>query len=313
MEKLHILWIFIIFVIAILLFSFLIAPRIKQVFQSCSVIELESFDNPLDIKEDKLDKLYTKLFDQVFDEKPMYIEECKIIMNFIEKHPVKLKKKDKALILDCGTGTGKHFQYLSAAGGDYKLIGLERSQSMIDIFSVRNPLGKVYKGDLRNENLFDGETFPYILCLKETLYHNQVKEWDSILNNFFYWLKPGGYLIIHVYDRTKLDPSPRNMTMIRYDTEKRKHGITNFPNFTHDGWWIQRGNVICQYNEIFALRDKKGDVAKKRHYKHNLAIPNKDKIMEKIIGNYFKLVEIVRLEKMGILDHELCFFKKNKF
>ena len=118
---------------------------------------------------------------------------------------------------------------------------------------------------------------------------------------------------MHVFDRDKLDPAPRNMTIIRYDAKKRKHGITNYPEFTHDGWWEQRGKVVCQYNEIFGIRDKSGEVVKKRHYKHNLVIPGKDKIMEKVIGNYFKLVGIEKMNDLGVLDHELCFFKKNKF
>jgi len=271
----------------------------------------EDFDNPLDVKTDKIDKLYAKLFDKVFNEKALYLEESKQIIEFVKTHPVKSKKKDEQLILDAGTGTGKHFQYLSA--GSLKLIGLERSESMIDIFKIRNPIGKVLVGDMRNENLFNGEQFSYILCLKETLYHNSIKEWDTILSNFYFWLKPGGYLIIHIFDRNKLDPSPLNITFGRKDFKGRLHGITNFPDFTHDGWWEQRGKVTCQYNEIYAIRDKSGDIVKKRHYKHNLIIPEKDKIIEKIMSNYFKVVKVVKLEDKGMKDHELYFFKKNKF
>jgi len=274
-------------------------------------LELEGFDNPLEIKEDRIDKLYAKLYDQVFNEPQVFIFESKTIIDFIGKHPVK-KKKGVDLILDAGTGTGKHYQHLSTATG-CKVFGLDRSKTMEEIFNLRNPLGKFLLGDMRNENLFNPETFSYIVCMKDTLYHNNIKEWDTILSNFFYWLKPSGYLIINVYDRDKLDPAPRNMSFIRNDAAKRKHSITNFPKFTHDGWWEIKGKTMCQYNEIFAIRGKKGEVEKKRHYKHNLVIPSKDKIMEKIIGNYFFLVEIVKMDKMGLLDHELCFFRKNKF
>lgn len=273
----------------------------------------EGFDNPLEAKEDKIDKLYSKLYDQVFNEPEVYIEEAKIIINFMNKHPVNKKKKTPTnYILDVGCGSGKHYQHLATAT-DYKIFGLDRSSTMEEIFKLRNPLGKITLGDMRNENLFKSETFSYIICLKETLYHNPIKDWDTILSNFYYWMKPGGYLIIHIYDRTKLDPAPRNMSFIRHDANKRKHAITNFPKFTHDGWWDIKGKTICQYNEIYAIRDDSGEISKKRHYKHNLAIPNKDKIMEKIIGNYFKLVDLVKMDKMGLTDHELCFFKKNKF
>jgi len=269
----------------------------------------ESFENPLDPKTDKIDKLYGKMYDKLFNEKETTAKECKMILDFINKHPV--KGKGETFILDCGTGTGKHYQYLQSGG--IKVIGLERSDTMLDIFKTRNPLGKVFKGDMRNENLFEGEKFSYILCLKETLYHNQIKDWDSILSNFYFWLKPGGYLVVNIFDKENLDPTPMNISMLRKDFKGRKHSITNFPNFTHDGWWERRGNTVCQYNEIFAIRNSKGTVTKKRHYKHNLAIPEKDKIMEKVLGNYFKLIKIVKLEDLGLRDHDLFFFKKNKF
>ncbi len=307
-----ILYTFLTFFIIILVIA-LFLPYFRKKFKDLNIILEEDFDNPFDVKEDKIDKLYAKLYEQVFNEPQVYIQESKIIINFMNKHKVKKKKKTPInWVLDAGTGTGKHYQHLATAT-DYKVIGLDRSKSMELSFSIRNPLGKMIFGDLRNESLFKGETFSYIVCLKDTLYHNSIKEWDAILSNFFYWLKPEGYLIIHVYDREKLDPAPRNMTFLRYDGNKRKHGITHFPKFTHDGWWEIKGKTICQYNEIYAIRGKNGEVEKKRHYKHNLSIPSKDKIMEKIIGNYFKLVDTVRLDNMGLLDHELCFFKKNKF
>lgn len=273
----------------------------------------EDFDNPLEAKEDRIDKLYCKLYDQVFNEPNTYLTESKSIISFIEKHDVPKKKgTPNNLILEAGSGTGKHYQHLATVSG-YKVIGIDRSKTMEDIFKIKNPLGKFVFGDMRNENLFKAETFSYIVCLKETLYHNSIKDWDLILSNFYYWLKPEGYLIINVYDREKLDPAPRNMSMLRFDGNKRKHSITNFPNFTHDGWWEVKGNTICQYNEIYAIRGKNNEIEKKRHYKHNMVIPAKDKIMEKIVGNYFKLIDVKKFIEIGLTDHELCFFKKNKF
>jgi len=266
--------------------------------------DLESFENPLEISKDLIDKLYAKIYDKIFDEPKIFIEECTDILKFIDKHKI------TGEILDAGTGTGKHYQNLVSNGN--KVIGLDRSLAMIDIFKLRNPLGKYVEGDLKNEGLFEAQRFKMICCLKETLYHNKIINWDTILSNFYYWLKPGGYLVIHIFDREKLDPSPRNMTLLRKDGEGRQHGITNFPNFTHDGWWEKKGKVICQYNEIIAMRDTKGTITKKKHYKHNLAIPDKSKIIEKILGNYFKLVEIIKLDKIRIKDHELYFFKKIK-
>ena len=296
------LWIVIVIICAFLIFFYFIAPQIRGMFLLGEC--LESFDNPLEVKKDLIDKTYAKIYDKVFDEKEMYTIEAKAVLDFMKD------KKVKGYVLDVGTGTGKHYQHMSVGG--HKVLGLDRSTAMLDIFRMRNPLGKVVEGDMRNEGLFGSQKFGMIVCLKETLFHNKIVDWDAILSNFYYWLKPNGYLVLHIFDRDKLDPAPRNMTFIRKDGNGRKHGITNFPNFTHDGWWEVKGKVVCQYNEIIALRDKKGNITSKKHYKHNLAIPEKGKIIEKILGNYFKLVKTEKMEKIGIVDHELCFFKKIK-
>jgi SAM-dependent methyltransferase len=293
------LYIFLVFLVVIICILVIFSRRVDFLAE-----DVESFDNPLEIKKDMMDKNYVAIYDKVFNEKEMYVVEAKVILDFLKK------KRVNGYILDAGTGTGKHYLNLSTGGA--KILGIERSDAMVNVFKKRNPLGRVEKGDLRNENLFGAQKFSVICCLKETLYHNKVKDWDTILSNFYYWLKPGGYLIIHLFDREKLDPAPRNFTFLRTDGSGRKHGITNFTNFTHDGWWQKKGDVICQFNEIIALRDKKGKVIDKKHYKHNLAIPKRDKIMEKILNNYFKMVDIVKMEKIGIIDHDLCFFKKIK-
>ena len=298
-------------IVSIILLIFLFILVLLYIYGRSLEREYEEFDNPLDAKTDMIDKLYGKLFDKVFNEKNAIVSETKEIIDFIKRHPVK-SGDDKSYILDCGSGTGKHYQYLNSGNTGLSVIGLERSQAMADIFNVRNPTGKLIMGDMKNENLFESEKFSYILCLKETLYHNSINDWNTILSNVYFWLKPGGYFIIHVFDREKLDPAPLNMSLLRSDAKKRVHSITNFPTFTHDGWWETRGKSVCQYNEIFALHGTDGKITKKRHYKHNLSIPPKDKIMEKIIENYFKLMEIKKFDNDKITDHELCFFKKTK-
>ena len=303
MQWKHYLYISILILVIILIILYIIGKRLQ--WDILDLDNAESFENPLEIRKDMIDKLYAKIYDKVFDEPEVFKEESKEIIKFMDKHHI-----EGGEILDVGTGTGKHFQNLSSSG--LKVIGVDRSEAMLEIFALRNPLGKYILGDVKNEALFPKQKFKMILCLKETLYHNKMIDWDTILSNFFFWLKPDGYLVVHIFDREKLDACPKNMTFSRKDGEGRQHGITNFPNFTHDGWWEKRGQVICQYNEIIAMRDKKGAITKKKHYKHNLAIPEKKKIIEKIMSNYFKLVEIVKLDSLGLKDHELYFFKKIK-
>lgn len=289
------MWFYITILLLFILIIILINYNLPLYYQ-------EDFENPVKVKDGEIDKLYVKLFDKVFDEKMMYEGEVKLIDEF-------LKKEKHKKILEVGCGLGKHFELLSKK---YQLEGLERSKAFLDIFKVRNPLGKVKKGDMIEENNYPAETFNVILCLKETLYHNDFKDWDDILSNLYYWLKPGGILVIHIFDKEKLDPAPRAHSMYKFDEKNRKHSITHFKNFTHDSWWENKKKYV-KFHEIFAIRNDKNKVSKKRHYVHNLDIPKKEKIVEKIISNYFKLVKIIPLENLGVTDHELYFFKKNKY
>ena len=246
-----------------------------------------------------IDREYAKIYDYVFNEKEMYSLESKKIHNFI----FNLKKRFKNVkILDAGTGTGKYYKFLSQK---YKMVGVDRSKYILERFRIRNPIGTFLMKDLKDDKAFKSESFSHILCLNETLYHNKKKNWNTIFSNFYYWLKPGGFLIIHIYDNKLLDPTPRNWTMIKYDKENVKHAITNFPKFVHNAWWNKESSSVFTYNEIFTFSEKN-----KKYCKHKFYIPDKDKIIKTIVDNYFKLVEIKSLSDIEIEDHEIYFFEK---
>lgn len=250
-----------------------------------------------------IDKKYAKLFDTVFNEKDMFSMESKKLSKFITRY----KKRFKNIkLLEAGTGTGKYYMYLSQK---YKTVGLDRSKYMLERCRIRNPIGTFVMKDFMEDKAFKSESFSHILCLNDTIYHNKRKNWNTIFSNFYYWLKPGGFLIIHIYDNTKLDPTPRNWSRIVFDKDGTKHAITNFSNFIHNSWWKKESENSFTFNEIYTFGEDL-DNAKKKYYKHKLYIPPKEKIIKAIVGNYFKLLEIKSLSDMDIDDHEIYFFEK---
>ena len=138
----HYLYISILILVIILIILYIIGKRLH--WDILDLENAESFDNPLEIKKDMIDKLYAKIYDKVFDEPEVFNEESKEIIKFMDKHHI-----EGGEILDVGTGTGKHFQNLSSSG--LKVIGVDRSEAMLEIFALRNPLGKSVLGDVKNE------------------------------------------------------------------------------------------------------------------------------------------------------------------
>lgn len=265
--------------------------------------QIENFD-PSEYK-DAFSEFYAMLFDKVFSEDDMYKAEVNMISKFIEKNRVNpALEKDNIKILDAGSGPGRHLQYISQK---YKTIGCDRSRNMIRRSKLRNPLAEVKEKDLKDVEAFNEGEFSHILCLKDTLYHNEKKDWNEILSNFYYWLQPGGYLIIHVFDPEKLDPAPRNFSQYTKDENKRKHAVTHFKKFSHDAWWTKSNSNKDKHYFHELVLGKNGD---KKIFKNRLYIPRKEEVLDEINRNIFKLESIDHLEDLEIYDHEIYYFRK---
>jgi SAM-dependent methyltransferase len=217
--------------------------------------------------------------------------------------------KDEIRILDAGCGSGKHFSFFA---DKFKIVGIDHSKSFLQRAQLRNPTGKFILGDITNDRIVEPISFTHILCLVDTLYHNKPSKMDDIFENFSYWLKPDGLLYIHVYDKTLLDPAPREFSQHYYDDNKNKHSITYYKTFTHDAWWKvgdddKDSKDVVYYNEKYIVESGKAKLKV-----HKMYMPPKEKIIGKIQSKGFELVDIIALKDLGILDHDLYVFKKIK-
>jgi len=109
----------------------------------------------------------------------------------------------KSLIADIGCGTGNHVAKLTSKGLD--VIGVDISPSMIqkakENFPYISPNFKI--GDGLDAYLFKANSLTHILSLYFTIYH--MKDKMLFFNNCMKWLMPGGYLIVHLVDKYKVD------------------------------------------------------------------------------------------------------------
>jgi SAM-dependent methyltransferase len=170
-------------------------------------------------------------------------------------------------ILDVGSGTGHHVFELNASGFD--TIGIDISPSMVKKAKEDFPQYTFEVGDALNSGQFGPSTFTHITCMYFTIYY--LKDKHLFFQNCMKWLKPGGYLILHLVDRDNFDPilppgnpllyvSPQKYAEKRITTTKVK-----FDNFAYSAnFQLDESNNIAKFEEKFK-NDNDGKVRKQEH------------------------------------------------
>ena len=76
------------------------------------------------------------------------------------------------------------------------------SEKIAFIFSY--PSCKFKLGKMEDGMLYGPDKFTHAICLYFTIYY--VKDKRKFFENVYKWLKPGGYLVLHMVNRDKFDP-----------------------------------------------------------------------------------------------------------
>ena len=144
---------------------------------------------------DIYDDFYTEIYNQLMlPDKRCTFEIDKIIEM--------TKPTSKSCFLDIGSGTGEISGQLSKKG--FQVHALDHSQSMVQHVEENYPDVQVKCGDARQAINYEKGSFSHILTTGFSVY--LFKNKDEYFRNCFFWLKPGGYLIVHLVDREKFDP-----------------------------------------------------------------------------------------------------------
>jgi SAM-dependent methyltransferase len=102
--------------------------------------------------------------------------------------------------LDIGSGTGYMVDQLTQAG--YMAYGIDKSQEMIKYSEEKYPDSEYKHGDVMlDPMIYDTGSFTHILCTNLTIYLFENKM--TFFSNCYFWLKPNGYLILHLANRHK--------------------------------------------------------------------------------------------------------------
>ena len=146
----------------------------------------------------------------------------------------------------------------------------ELLEPMVNKAKTNYPNTNFVKGDVLDANPNLGnEKFTHILCLYFTIYYIENKE--MFFENCMKWLKPGGFLILHVVDRDSFDPiipagqgflifSPQKYAKERINTSK-----VVFNNFIYSSKFdLKPSENIGSFDEKIEFKDNKS-IRKHKH------------------------------------------------
>jgi len=143
--------------------------------------------------EEMYDDFYADIYDVLYNTKKRGQKE---LIEVIRLSDPSVKHSS---FLDIGSGTGHLDGELDEAG--YSVYGIDSSKSMVDYASKKYPDVEFIHGDALDTMHFEKFTFTHIICNYFTIYHFQDK--DKIFKNCRHWLKPNGFLVLHLVDTNK--------------------------------------------------------------------------------------------------------------
>tara|TARA_Y200000002_G_scaffold83245_3_gene66048 strand:- start:6329 stop:7267 length:939 start_codon:yes stop_codon:yes gene_type:complete len=143
--------------------------------------------------EDAYDTFYLQLYETLHDVFQRQDNELKHIIQ--TTNPC----NKNSTILDVGSGTGHAVSLLQEEG--YNVFGIDKSQKMCEYAINYNENIEVLNDDVLKPMVFEKNSFTHILCTYFTIYHFEDKR--LFFRNCYFWMKPGGYLVVHLVDKNK--------------------------------------------------------------------------------------------------------------
>lgn len=268
------------------------------------------------IKEgfEQSDQFLLKSGNDIYDDFYADIYDYLVFSNIKDEYEVgeivnKTTPSSQSKILDVGSGTGHHVAGLSANGLD--VLGIDISPSMVKKAKNDYPQYLFEVGDATNSGEFGPNSFTHITCMYFTIYYIQDK--TQFFQNAMKWLKPGGYLILHVVDRDHFDPilPPGNPLLYvspqRYAQKRITSTNVKFDDFKYSAdFKLNSDTNVATFEEKFK-NDKDGKVRKNEHIMY---MPPLNTIVNEVQQQGFILDSKVDLLNVQYEYQYLYFFVK---
>jgi SAM-dependent methyltransferase len=214
-----------------------------------------------DGKSQVYDDFYVNIYDQLLYNDVKNDYEIKEIVN-------NTKPDERSVILDIGSGTGHHVAAL--ADKNFKVMGVDKSQDMVNKAKEMYPKLDFMQGDVMNAMSFQPQSFTHILCLYFTIYYMPDKL--QFFRNCMNWLMGGGYLVIHLVDKYMFDTiiPPANplllLTPQRYAENRITKSKVTFEDFQYiSNFEMNENDNTTKFVESFKNK-KSGKVFRKQEH-----------------------------------------------
>jgi len=127
-------------------------------------------------------------------------------LDFIQSH---LPLATFPRVLDIPCGIGRHSGPLSSLG--YDVLGIDRSSSALAVAQARYPGVRFQQGDMfalgPGPRIVDG-----VLCLWQSFGYGDSEENHALLQDMGSWLRPGGRLLMDIYNADCAETLPLHAT-----------------------------------------------------------------------------------------------------
>jgi ubiquinone/menaquinone biosynthesis C-methylase UbiE len=172
-------------------------------------------------------------------------------------------------VLDVGSGTGHHVNMMTEKGINCE--GLDISDAMIRKAQEKFASSSFKQGDVTSAMLYSDESFTHITCFYFTIYY--LKNKMQFFQNCFKWLKPGGYLIVHLVNKSKFSPllpsgDPINVLNVQHYAKKRVNKtVVKFKDFSYKSEFIKNSSNNYKFKELMKF-DSDGKIRVNEHTLH---------------------------------------------
>lgn len=238
--------------------------------------------------QDIYDGFYSGIYNQLFSSR---LKNQFEIFN-IKKYTMDTYK-NKIKVLDIGCGNGEHLKLLDKE--NIKCVGLDKSIAMLNLARKKNPGIRLINGDYHNKSIVKRREFSHILCLFYTIYY--CKNLNKTFRNFNHWLKPKGFLCIHLVQPTKFDPILESSSSLiplfnpqKHSHSRKTHTDLHFNNFKYESDWKFNGTNV-KFVENFILK-KNGETRTNIHKFKMYPSKKYIKIAQKCGFKLFKRIDL---------------------
>ena len=204
---------------------------------------------------DIYDDFYATVYDGINDRPKMSQRELLEILKMTEPDT------RNSTMLDIGSGTGSMVGELTEAG--YNVYGVDQSTAMIDFARAKYPDAAFVCGNIDDAMAFDRGLFTHILCTHFTIY--EMSDKAALFRNCYSWLKPNGYLIMHLVDRETfsartfkdglMDLNAFWRTMQPVSNLRKTATSAEFIDYIYSGKYETSASTVVTYVEKFVDKE----------------------------------------------------------